>query len=247
MCRPEQCLGCVLCSVRLLQHSDLTPKVMCSKMQRLYRDSSWPKKSLAEEMDEYLRSLILVPPLCGTNLSTEVCVKPSCCPCPTIPTQFCILEIHLWASQVWSRKGWLLCRPFCPSTPPKSPKPQGTVPGIPSIASYMKGGSLALGIRSPSFLKACTNVSEEMRKPWVLTGAGQEEQVEGGRWEERQLWREPGALWGHRWQFASPLGSIWFVTCSSPSTFEAGERKAFTLLFTVPELMVPPEEQRNFL
>lgn len=52
-----------------------------------------------------------------------------------------------------------------PRTPLKSPSYPGAVPGIPSMASHMMGGSLVLGIRAPSFLKACTNVSEEIRKP----------------------------------------------------------------------------------
>lgn len=31
--------------------------------------------------------------------------------------------------------------------------------------TYMMGGSLVSGIRDPSFLKTCTNVSEEVRVP----------------------------------------------------------------------------------
>lgn len=46
-----------------------------------------------------------------------------------------------------------------------SQEPQGAAPGIPSMASYTRGGSLALGIGAPSFLKACSNVPEEIRKP----------------------------------------------------------------------------------
>lgn len=62
------------------------------------------------------------------------------------------------------------------------------------------------GIKGPAFLKARTNVSEEISVPWVPPGAGQGEQVGwGGRWEERQLWREPGDPWRCRWQLASPL------------------------------------------
>lgn len=52
-----------------------------------------------------------------------------------------------------------------PRTPLESPSYPGAVPGIPSMAPHMMGGSLVLGIRAPSFLKACTNVSEEIRKP----------------------------------------------------------------------------------
>lgn len=48
-----------------------------------------------------------------------------------------------------------------PSTPPKGPGYQGAVPGIPSVM----GGSLMLGIGVSSCLKACSNVSEEIRKP----------------------------------------------------------------------------------
>lgn len=42
---PEWCLGSAVCRVKLLQHSDLAPKVMCSKMERpLQRLQLAPKK-----------------------------------------------------------------------------------------------------------------------------------------------------------------------------------------------------------
>lgn len=104
-------------------------------------------------MDEFLGRLILAPSLCGRKLSTEVCVKPSCCPCPTILTLFYILKVHLGgiSSIVQKRMAFMLTH--FPSTTPKSSKYQGAIPGTPSTASYMMGGSLALGIRTPAFLQ----------------------------------------------------------------------------------------------
>lgn len=78
-------------------------------------------------------------------------------------------------------------------------KQQSQALGIPSMAAYMMEGSLVLGIRAPFFLKACTSFSEETRVPRVLPGVGQDEWMGwDGRWEETQLWWEPGAPWGCR-------------------------------------------------
>ena len=84
-CRPEKCLGPILCCIDLPQDADLAPKVTFSKTEKPVQSLQLTPKSLAGEMGEDLVSLILAPSLCSSKPSTEVCVEPCCCPCLSHP------------------------------------------------------------------------------------------------------------------------------------------------------------------
>lgn len=82
MCRPEWCPGSVLCCIRLPWGADLPPKVTFSKMEKPLQRH---QKAWGGEMAEDLGSLISAPSLCSSELSTQVCAEPSCCPYPSHP------------------------------------------------------------------------------------------------------------------------------------------------------------------